>query len=57
MTQAYQLAGSDVKAANSWDTPNLITAQSIKPPPFSDGQISIALPPLSYTVLTTQMPQ
>ena len=54
VSQVYQLAGTDVSAANTWDDPNLITAQPIQPPKITDGQINIQLPPLSYTVLTTQ---
>lgn len=50
----WQLAGSDVKAANTWDNPNAITAQSITVPQIADGRATIQLPPLSFTTLTTR---
>ncbi|MBW7884378.1 MAG: alpha-N-arabinofuranosidase [Caldilineaceae bacterium] len=52
--QVYQLAGNDAKAANTWENPNLITAQPIEAPKLTDGKTTLQLPPLSYTVLTTQ---
>jgi alpha-N-arabinofuranosidase len=52
--EGWQLAGRDVKAANTWETPNAITAQPISPPPISDGRATLQAPPLSFTVLTTR---
>jgi alpha-N-arabinofuranosidase len=50
---AWQLAGTDVKAANTWDEPNRITAQAVSAPMVNDGKATLVLPPLSFTVLTT----
>jgi len=55
IAEAWQLAGTDVKAENSWDDPNRITAQSIQPPVLDGGKATLRLPPLSFTVLTTKM--
>jgi alpha-N-arabinofuranosidase len=52
--QAWQLAGTDVKAANTWDNPNAITAQSIAAPHIANGKATLQIPPLSFTTLTTQ---
>jgi alpha-L-arabinofuranosidase len=51
---AWQLAGTDVKAANTWDDPNAITAQSIATPQITDGVATMQIPPLSFTTLTTR---
>lgn len=52
--QAWQLAGVDAKAANTWENPNTIQAQAITAPLIADGKAALRLPPLSFTVLTTQ---
>lgn len=52
--QAWQLAGSDPKAVNSWENPNNLVAKPIAKPHFTDGCAVINLPPLSFTVLTTR---
>ena len=54
MGEAWQLAGADPKAGNTWENPNAITAQAIAAPRVSDGNATIQLPPLSFTVLTTR---
>ena len=51
----WQLSGSDVKAANTWDEPNKIIARQIEAPPADDGTLTLKLPPLSYTVLSAAM--
>jgi len=51
--KAWQLAGSDPKAVNSWESPKQITAKSISVPTVENGRATINLPPLSFTVLTT----
>ena len=51
--KAWQLAGSDPKAVNSWESPEQIAAQSIALPTVENGRATINLPPLSFTVLTT----
>ncbi len=50
---AWQLSGSDPKAINSWENPNLITAKPLNTPLISDGKTTLSLPPLSFTVLST----
>ena len=51
--KGWQLAGSDPKAVNSWDAPQEVVAKSIPAPAVEDGRVTIDLPPLSFTVLTT----
>jgi alpha-N-arabinofuranosidase len=55
VSQAFQLAGTDVRAANTWDDPNFTTAQPIPAPVIADSKATLELPPLSFTVLTTQV--
>lgn len=52
--QAWQLSGDDPKAVNTWDAPNRLAARPIPAPKVEDGRATIALPPLSFTVLTTR---
>ncbi|MCW5845532.1 MAG: alpha-N-arabinofuranosidase [Caldilinea sp.] len=54
MEKAWQLAGTDPKAGNTWEDPNALTAQPITAPVVKDGKATIELPPLSFTVLTTR---
>ncbi len=50
-TECVQMTGSDPKAANSFEQPNRIVPQLIAPPP-ADGRVTtLAVPPLSFTVL------
>lgn len=49
---AWQLSGSDPKAVNSWENPNLITAKPLNTPLISAGKATLSLPPLSFTVLS-----
>jgi alpha-N-arabinofuranosidase len=51
--KAWQLAGSDPKEANSWESPEQITAKVIAVPAVENGRATLNLPPLSFTVLTT----
>jgi alpha-N-arabinofuranosidase len=52
--EAWQLAGSDPKEANSWDEPNRLIANAISPPTVEDGRVTLSLPPLSFTALSTR---
>ena len=52
---ARQLAGSDVKASNSWDNPNAVIAQAIEAPTIVDGVAELSLPPLSFTAVEVAM--
>lgn len=51
--KAWQIAGADPKAVNTWENPNNLVAKSITAPQFDHGSAMINLPPLSFTVLTT----
>jgi alpha-N-arabinofuranosidase len=48
---AQQLAGTDPKAANSFENPNQVVVVPIAAPEITDGCATILLPPLSFTVL------
>ena len=48
---AYQLSGTDPKAANTYENPNQIVSVPIDAPAVSDGCASMVLPPLSFTAL------
>jgi alpha-L-arabinofuranosidase len=53
LDKAWQLAGSDPKEVNSWETPKRLVVKEISVPNVEDHQATIHLPPLSFTVLTT----
>jgi len=48
---AHQLAGTEPKAANTFDNPNNIVAVPINIPTVNDDSVSMILPPLSFTTL------
>jgi alpha-N-arabinofuranosidase len=48
---AHQLSGTDPKAANSFENPNLVTAAAITAPKIVDGSAVLTVPPLSFTAL------
>jgi alpha-N-arabinofuranosidase len=48
---AWQLAGTDPKAANSYENPNAVKSVAIAAPVIRDGKVTMSLPPLSFTVL------
>jgi len=52
--EAWRLAGSDPKEVNSWEEPNRLIANAISAPPVKDGRVTLSLPPLSFTVLSTR---
>jgi alpha-N-arabinofuranosidase len=52
--KAWQMAGSDPKAVNTWEAPDALTAVAIPAPIASDGRASISLPPLSFTAIVTR---
>jgi len=47
----YQIAGSDVKAANTFEHPNTIVPRQIAGGPMDGNKLSLQLPPLSFTVV------
>ena len=53
IASAYQLAGTDPKASNTWENPNNLVAVPIDVPEVTDGVTTMSLPPLSFTVLET----
>lgn len=53
---AWQLTGNDPKAANSWESPNALVAHALTPPIVRDAQVTLQLPPLSFTALQGSSP-
>ncbi len=51
VTGAYQVAGTDPKAANSFEHPECIIARPIEVHDLSDGTGTLKLPPLSFTAI------
>ena len=49
----YQIAGDDPKAANTFASPNTILPASLAAPEIKDQRAALLLPPLSFTVITT----
>jgi alpha-L-arabinofuranosidase len=49
----YQLYGADPKAANTFEQPDLIVPKQLDGMPVRDGRITLRLPALSFTVVTT----
>jgi alpha-N-arabinofuranosidase len=47
----WQLAGTDVKAVNTFAQPNNLVAHQLTAPALADGQLHLQLPPLSFTAL------
>lgn len=53
VTAITQLAGTDPKAINSFEQPQTIVPQQQAVEPVRDGRMTLRLPPLSFTVVTT----
>lgn len=53
VTKVHQLSGNDPKAVNTFEQPDLIVPRFLAVPPIHDCQTSLQLPPLSFTVVTT----
>jgi alpha-N-arabinofuranosidase len=51
VTSAYQIAGTDPKAVNSFDDPENVVAHPIKVQNVTDGSVTLQLPPLSFTAI------
>lgn len=51
--KAWQLAGSDPKQVNTYESPNQLVAKAIPAPTVETSRTTLTLPPLSFTVLTT----
>jgi alpha-L-arabinofuranosidase len=52
--KAWQLAGTDPKQVNTWESPNQLVAQALQTPSLEAGRATVTLPPLSFTVFTTR---
>ena len=48
-----QLAGSDPKAANTFEQPNVVVPRTLDALPVREGRAALSLPPLSFTVLAS----
>jgi alpha-N-arabinofuranosidase len=53
VAEAYQLSGSDPKAINTFAQPDTIAPKRLDGLRIDDGRITLRLPPLSFTVVTT----
>jgi len=53
VTEMQQLAGTDPKAANTFEAPDVIVPRAFPGGPVREGRLTLQLPPLSFTVLTT----
>lgn len=51
VNSVHQVAGTDPKAANSFDNPDVVKAVAINAPDISDGVTTMQLPPLSFTAI------
>ncbi len=51
INSVQQVAGTDPKAANSYENPNQITAVSVAAPGISDRSATLVVPPLSFTAV------
>jgi len=54
ITGAYQVAGADVKAVNTYEHPDAIISRQITVGPMDGNTLSLRLPPLSFTVVNTR---
>jgi alpha-L-arabinofuranosidase len=50
----YQLSGADPKAVNTFERPDVIVPQRLEGGSLRDGRITLRLPPLSFTAVTTE---
>ena len=48
----YQVAGTHPKAANSFESPNVLVARQLAIPPLDGKKLTLELPPLSFTVIS-----
>lgn len=55
VVSAHQVAGTDPKAANSFENPNAITAVAIENPKIQDNCAELLLPPLSFTSIEVEL--
>lgn len=53
-TAIYQIAGDDPKAFNTFEQPDVVVPKSLDGMLVDDRRITLRLPPLSFTVVTTE---
>lgn len=56
ISAVYRVAGTDPKAANSYENPNLITAVKVDAPRVDGQHATLVVPPLSFTAVETHLP-
>jgi alpha-L-arabinofuranosidase len=54
VTAIHQLAGSDPKAVNTFEHPDVVVPKQLDSVAVRDGRITLRLPPLSFTVVATE---
>lgn len=54
VTEAWQLAGADLKMVNSYEEPNKLVAKPVSVAGIQDGRLGITVPPLSFTAIQFQ---
>ena len=55
ISAVYQVAGTDPKAANSFENPNRIAAVKVAAPAIEDQGVLLVLPPLSFTAVEARL--
>ncbi len=55
ISAVYQLAGTDPKAANTFENPNNITTVKVAAPAVNDGHATLVVPPLSFTAVEAHL--
>lgn len=51
----HQLSGCNAKSTNHFAHPNAVVPWTLEGPPIVDGRVTLVLPPLSFTVVVTQL--
>jgi alpha-L-arabinofuranosidase len=49
----HQLSGTDPKAVNTFEAPDTVVPRDLSGQPIRDGRLTLRLPPLSFTAITT----
>jgi alpha-L-arabinofuranosidase len=52
VTGAWQVTGTDPKAANSFEKPNTVVTHTLSGVSIKDARVTIHLPPMSFTTIT-----
>jgi alpha-N-arabinofuranosidase len=55
ITNVYQLAGTDPKLANTYESPNNVISTKVAAPKVKDNVATLKLPPLSFTAIETSL--